>query len=95
MNKKDEYSNNKLEDPFLESLAQGGFQVEELARMKYPNGHLIDVPPQEYQESVRQTNLLLRQDNVVIFEAAFLFDGLYVKSDIVIKQGEEIELIVV
>jgi len=29
---KTEYANRKLEDPFLEALAEGGFQVGELAR---------------------------------------------------------------
>ena len=32
---KKDYANVKVEDPFLEALAQGGFQVEELARMEY------------------------------------------------------------
>ena len=35
--KKSEYVNNQQTDTFLESLAQGGFQVEELARMNYPS----------------------------------------------------------
>jgi len=35
------YFNKKIEDPFLESLAQGGFQVEELARLHYPEGVLL------------------------------------------------------
>lgn len=30
---KKEYANNKSEDPFLQALASGGFQVEELARL--------------------------------------------------------------
>ena len=40
--RKKEYANRKLEDSFLEALAQGGFQVEELARMEYPEGILIE-----------------------------------------------------
>jgi hypothetical protein len=32
------YANKKNEDSFLKSLAEGGFQVEELARLHYPNG---------------------------------------------------------
>jgi hypothetical protein len=41
INKK-EYLNAKNEDSFLQALAQNGFQVEELARMHYPNGLLIE-----------------------------------------------------
>jgi hypothetical protein len=33
--RKKEYANSKASNPFLEALAQGGFQVEELARMQY------------------------------------------------------------
>ena len=40
--KKKEYANQKVEDSFLEALAQGGFQVEELARMHYPDGELLE-----------------------------------------------------
>ena len=39
--KKKEYGNLKQEDPFLEALAQGGFQVEELARLEYPEKYAI------------------------------------------------------
>src|SRR5699024_6664692 len=35
---KKEYVNNSLEDPFLEALAEGGFQVGELATAYYPGG---------------------------------------------------------
>ena len=36
------YANNKSDDPFMKALAKGGFQVEELARIHYPNGIFID-----------------------------------------------------
>jgi hypothetical protein len=32
---KKEYANQKNEDTFLQALAQGGFQVEELARIMF------------------------------------------------------------
>ena len=38
---KPEYKDQKIEDAFLEALAEGGFQVGELAKYKYPNG--IDI----------------------------------------------------
>ena len=37
--KPEEYVNNKVDDPFMAALAQGGFQVEALARMQYPDGN--------------------------------------------------------
>ena len=38
------YPSTKEDDTFLQALAQGGFQVEELARMNYPGVHLVDNP---------------------------------------------------
>lgn len=90
---KDHYPNVKLEDTFLLSLAQGGFQVEELARMHFPGGQLIDTPLYDYQGAVDQTKELLLQDEVVIYEAAFLWDGLFIRTDILEKKGNHLRLI--
>jgi hypothetical protein len=92
-NKKHEYANKKQEDPFLAALAQGGFQVEELARLEYPDGILIEGDNGAYDELVAKTNELLLRENVVIFEAAFLHDNLFIRTDILVKKGNNIELI--
>ena len=96
-NKKEEYANQKNENPFLKALASGGFQVEELARLHYPDGILIKDPkdPKDYnyEELANQTKVLLEQENVVIFEAAFLVDNLFVRTDILVKKGTQISLI--
>ena len=88
-----EYANNKTEDPFLKALAEGGFQVEELARMEYPEGILIEGEHWDYQGALDQTNALLEQENVVIFEAAFAFENLFIRTDILVKRGDRIQLI--
>jgi len=44
------YANTKQSDTFLESLAQGGFQIEELARMHYEDGVAIIGEDWEYEE---------------------------------------------
>jgi len=96
-NKPEEYANIKTENPFLEALASGGFQVEELARLHYPDGILIDdknsSSSYNYQEKVNETNLLLQRENVVIFEAAFQFENLFIRVDILKKNGNSINLI--
>jgi hypothetical protein len=96
-NKKEEYANTKSNNPFLEALASGGFQVEELARLHFPNGILIEDSPDpanyDYFEKVAQTNSLLHQENVVIFEAAFMFENLFIRVDILEKKGNQIKLI--
>ena len=90
---KDEYANSKREDSFLEALAQGGFQVEELARMHYPNGILIEGNDWDYRLLWEQTQELLKQENVIIYEAAFLINDLFIRTDVLVKQGDNIELI--
>lgn len=90
---KDIYKNQSETDSFLEGLAQGGFQVEELARMYYPEGMAILGNDWNYNLLAQKTTDLLQQENVVIFEAAFLFEGLFIRVDILEKKGNQINLI--
>ena len=92
-NKKEEFANIKLDDPFLLALANGGFQVEALARLEYPDGVLIEAHRGEYQKAIEETNELLKLENCVIFEAAFAFNNLFIRTDILIKKGNKIQLI--
>ena len=91
--KKKEYANRQLEDSFLEALAQGGFQVEELARLEYPDGVLIEGNDWNYDLLTQQTNELLQRENVVVFEAAFRIENLFIRTDILVKRGNDIQLI--
>lgn len=91
--KKEEYANTKNDNPFLMALAKGGFQFEELARLHYPNGVLVeDVPGEDYDHDAKVAQIinLLQQDNVVIFEAAFKFENLFIRVDILEKKGNHI-----
>ncbi|WP_034889642.1 DUF2779 domain-containing protein [Gillisia sp. Hel_I_29] len=91
--RKSEYENQSNTDSFLEGLAQGGFQVEELARMEHPNGIAITGDDYNYQIVVNRTLELLKQENVTIFEPAFLIDGLFIRVDILVKKGNRIQLL--
>lgn len=91
--RKEEYANKKVADSFLEALAQGGFQVEELARMHYPGGELIEGQDWDYEYLWNRTQKLLEQENITIYEAAFLSNGLFIRTDILVKKGNNIELI--
>ncbi len=91
--KKKEYANQKMEDPFLQALAEGGFQVEELARMQYPGGILLEGKDWDYEYLWERTQELLQEENVVIYEPAFLIDDLFIRVDILVKKGNKIELI--
>lgn len=91
--KPDEYVDNKVDDPFMAALAQGGFQVEALARMQYPDGMFIEAEHYQYKKAADLTQAALQQENVTLFEAAFLVDGLFVRTDILVKTGNVIQLI--
>ena len=88
---KKEYPNTLLEDSFLMALAEGGFQVGELAKCYFPGGH--DVKTLDYDASLRETNELLKQENVIIFEPAISHESLLVRVDILVKRGKHLDLI--
>ena len=90
---KEEYANQKSENPFLKALASGGFQVEELARLHYPNGIFINTENYEYGKAFQLTQEALLLENVVIYEAAFLVDNFFIRTDILVKEGNHIRLI--
>ena len=89
--KKNEYVNNDLEDTFLKSLAQGGFQVGELAKLYYPDG--IEITEKDNATAEAKTAPLMQKDKVTIFEAAIRHENFFIRADIVVKNGSRIDLI--
>ena len=90
--KPNNYINVKGENEFLESLAEGGFQVGKMATLLYPNG--IEIQGKANQSALDETKrLLASEEPVVLFEPAFAFEGLLVRIDIFVKNGSSIELI--
>ncbi len=87
----DTFGNKKLDDPFLAALAKGGFQVGELSKCYYPDG--IDITTLDKKEALHKTNEALKKENVVIFEAAIVFENLFIRVDILEKIGNTINLI--
>ena len=85
------YADQKLDDPFLLALADGGYQVGELAKYYYPGGH--DITSLDFETSLEQTNSLMAQDVVTIYEAAVKHDALFIRADILNKDGNRIDLI--
>ncbi len=88
---KKDYPNEKLDDLFLESLAEGGFQVGALAKAYNPGG--IEITDKGYDAPLIRTAELMKLDCVTIFEAAFKYNNLFIRADIVIKRGNTLELI--
>lgn len=88
---KEEYENQKEEDSFLEALAEGGYQVGELAKCYFPGG--IDIKERGYKIPLEKTNELLKQENVIIYEAAIQYDNFFIRVDILEKKGNVINLV--
>lgn len=88
---KKQYPNCKTEDSFLESLAEGGFQVGELAKCYHPEG--IYVGETDYKSSLKKTTELLKRENVTIFEAAVKYKDFFIRIDILKKNKTQLKLI--
>lgn len=86
-----EYVDRSLGDSFLTALAEGGYQVSELACLAYPDGVRVDA--QDHAEALSNTATLLQNDNVTIFEAALSVGDLFIRVDILRKTGRAVELI--
>jgi hypothetical protein len=87
-----EYRNLKQEDTFLQALADGGFQVGKMATMLYPKG--IEITARTNDQAEAETaRLLSSHDQIVLFEPAIRFGNLFIRIDILVKQGSHFELI--
>jgi len=91
LDKREEYANQKIENEFLEALAEGGFQVGELAKHYFPGGTDIKIP--NYNDALAQTDELLKRERVIIYEAAVKFENFFIRIDILKKTGNTLELI--
>lgn len=88
---KEAYPNQNMDDSFLEALAEGGYQVGELAKYYFPEGHTIETL--DYVEAESQTLELLKLEKVVIFEAAIRYKNLFIRIDVLVKNGNHFDLI--
>lgn len=88
-----QYANQDDSNEFLTSLANGGFQVGELAKIYYHIEKDNFVESKDYEKSLVQTKELFSQDTVNIAEAAFRYKNLFVRADIIEKRGNHINLI--
>ena len=84
------FSDTSTKDSFLEALAEGGFQVGELAKLYFPEGVVVD--SLDLEVALHATNLLLERDTVTIFEAAIRHKNCFIRVDILQKNGDQINL---
>lgn len=84
------FVDTSIEDTFIEALAEGGFQVGELAKLYFPEG--VEVDSLDSELASKTTKTLLDNDNVTIFEAAILYENCFIRVDVLQKTGDQINL---
>ena len=85
------YADAKKDNEFLQALAEGGFQVGELAKLMFPEG--IEVTAGTHAQQLEETRRFLNREEVTLFEAAVQFGKLFARVDVLRKKGSRIELI--
>src|SRR5437868_14264589 len=86
------YQSIRDDDQYLQFLADGGYMVEAIAKLCYPDGIEIgfDKGP---EESAAETMRLLRaHEAIILFEATLLSGQKLARVDILRKQGNAFEL---
>lgn len=89
--KPNEYRDKMQDDTFLAMLAEGGYQVGALAKLRYPHG--IEIEDRNHALANAKTMEYLTQDQVVLFEPAILVGNFFIRIDILVKNGNQFELI--
>lgn len=90
--RKNKYPSTQDDNLYLQLLADGGFMVEFIAKAQFPTG--IDLADMRDAEAAfSRTKELLAQDGAVIFEAAALHERYYVRTDILVRRGNHLDLI--
>lgn len=91
-NRPSEYQDSSIDDEFLKALAEGGFQVGALANLLYSPG--IMVAKKGYREALAETNSHFATDkDLTIFEAAIGDERLFIRVDILQRDGGSLNLI--
>jgi hypothetical protein len=90
--KRAEYPSVKDEDEFLQSLAEGGMQVGELACMMHPGGAAIETL--NSADAIALTDEELQKENVTLYEPAITYDDKFlIRVDVFEKEGNDINLV--
>lgn len=86
------YPSTDEADPYLRMLAEGGYMVEMLARLRYPAGATLEYGG-DPRLGASATSEALKAENVTLFEATLLAGHRLARADILVKSGNEFRLI--
>lgn len=85
------YRDSLQDNAFLQGLADGGFQVGEMAKHLYAGG--IEIGAKGNADALEETAEFLKRDSVILFEPAIAFGPFLVRADVLIKTGNSIKLV--
>ncbi len=89
--KKKRYATSNDTNEYMEMLAQGGYVVGKMATLLYPEGIEVTGTTQEALETTKR--LLEANDSIVLFEPAIENNNRLARIDILVKNGNLLDLI--
>ena len=90
--KKNGYPSANQENEYLMMLADGGYMVEKIAKLLYPDGQEVKFAG-THEQAAQATLKALEAKQVTLFEATLLSIGKLARVDILIKTGNVFDLI--
>ena len=76
--------------PSQQAIFDAGTAVGELARRRFPHGRLVEEQYFEHSQALNSTQDLLADNSVpFLYEAAFAFEGIRTRVDILKKSGQQ------
>jgi hypothetical protein len=91
--KKLDYPSVRDDDEYLRFLADGGYMVEAIAKLCYPEGIEVGFDKGPEESAAETMRLLETHDTITLFEATLLSGQKLARVDILRKQGNALELI--
>ncbi len=76
----------------LEAKFSLGYEVGKLAQQLFPGGTEVPSEGVSVTEQVAKTKKLIDSGVEIIYEASFAFDGIFIKTDILVKKGDAWEI---
>lgn len=91
--RKNSYPTTLEENDYMKFLSDSGFMVEFIAKAQFPSGHDLtkEIHPQLAFDRTKE--LLLADENAVLFEAAALAGKYYARIDILRREGKTLHLV--
>ncbi len=75
---------------YMEMLADGGYMIGKMAQLLYEGGIVVEG---NTEDCIKQTEELLQQENVVLFEPAISINNKLIRIDVLVKKGNTFQLI--